>query len=53
MSSISSAVGAQSFSPLTQLQNELSSEVSSGAIGSSDQGALSAALTDIDFGIEE
>ena len=49
MSSISSAVGAQSFSPLTQLQNELSSEVSSGAISSSDQGALSAALTDIDL----
>ena len=48
MSSISSAVGAQSFSPLTRLQDELASEVSSGAVNSSDQNALSAALTDID-----
>lgn len=48
MTSISSALGAQSFSPLSRLQDELTSEVSSGAISASDKDALSAALTDID-----
>ena len=48
MSSISSTFAAQSFSPLSRLQDELSSEVSSGTISSSDQNALSSALTDID-----
>lgn len=47
MTSISSALGAQSFSPLSRLQNELASELSSGAISSSDKDALSAALSDI------
>ena len=49
MSSISALLGAQSFSPLSRLQDELASEVSSGAVNSSDQGALSAALDDIDL----
>ncbi len=48
MTSISSAFAAQSFSPLSRLQDELASEVSSGTIDSSDQSALGAALTDID-----
>ena len=47
MTSISSIGGYQPQSPLDALENELSSEVSSGAISSSDQGALSTALTDI------
>jgi hypothetical protein len=36
------------LSPLDRLQNELQSEVSSGAISSTDQSALSTALDDID-----
>lgn len=48
MTSISSTFAAQSFSPLSRLQDELASEVSSGTISSSDQNALSSALTDID-----
>jgi hypothetical protein len=48
MTSISSTFAAQSFSPLSRLQDELTSEVSSGTISSSDQNALSAALSDID-----
>jgi hypothetical protein len=47
MSSIASAT-SQAFSPLSLLQKELASEVSSGTISSSDQSALSSALTDID-----
>ena len=47
MSSIS-AVGSQFTSPLQRLQSELSAEISNGTIQSSDQGALSTALTDID-----
>jgi hypothetical protein len=49
MTSIS-ALSANSYqsSPLQRLQDELQSEVNSGAIGSSDQSALSSALTDID-----
>ena len=50
MTSISAA-SAQSYqSPLQKLQDELLSEVKSGAIKSSDQDALASALTDIDFG---
>ena len=53
MSSISS-FGAlpQSFSPLSRLQSELASEVSSGTISSGDQSALSSALTDIDSAMQ-
>ena len=39
-------------SPLQKLQNELQSEINSGAISSSDQDALSAALTDIDSAMQ-
>ena len=52
MTSISSAMGAQSFSPLSRLQSELTSEVSSGAISSGDQSALSSALNDIDASLK-
>lgn len=52
MSSISSVVGAQSFSPLSRLQDELASEVSSGAISSDDQSALNSALSDIDASLQ-
>jgi len=50
MSSIASiGVPPQSFSsPLSQLQDELSSEVSAGTISTDDQSALSSALNDID-----
>lgn len=52
MTSISSSFAAHSFSPLSRLQSELSSEVSSGAISASDKDALSAALTDIDSALK-
>ena len=47
MSAISSVASNpySQTSPLDRLQNELSSEVSSGTISSSDQSALSTALT--------
>ena len=52
MTSISAA-SAQSYqSPLQKLQDELLSEVKSGAIKSSDQDALSSALTDIDSAMQ-
>ena len=53
MTSISS-LSANSYqsSPLQRLQDELQSEVNSGAIGSSDQSALSSALTDIDSSLQ-
>ena len=52
MTSISAA-SAQSYqSPLQKLQDELLSEVKSGAIKSSDQDALASALTDIDSAIQ-
>jgi len=53
MTSIS-ALSANSYqsSPLQRLQDELQSEVNSGAIGSSDQSALSSALTDIDSALQ-
>jgi hypothetical protein len=48
-----SATGQPLFgSPLQQLQNELSSEVSAGTISTSDQSALSAALNDIDTALK-
>lgn len=52
MTSISAASVNTYQSPLQKLQNELLSEVNSGAIGSSDQDALSAALTDIDAAMQ-
>ena len=42
----------QHTSPLQRLQDELQSEVSSGAISSSDQAALSSALNDIDSALQ-
>ena len=47
MTSISTAITSQYLSPLDLLQNQLQSEVSSGQIASSDQGALSSAIDDI------
>ena len=52
MTSISAASGSTYQSPLQKLQDELSSQVNSGAISSSDQDALSAALTDIDSSLQ-
>ena len=52
MTSIS-AISANTYqSPLQRLQDELQSEVSAGTISSSDQTALSSALTDIDTAIQ-
>jgi hypothetical protein len=52
MTSISAA-SAQSYqSPLQKLQDELLSEVKSGAVKSSDQDALASALTDIDSAMQ-
>ena len=48
MTSIAAAGSAGYLSPLDRLQNELQSEVTSGAISSTDQSALSTALDDID-----
>ena len=55
MTSISSAgIAPHAFtSPRELLQNELLSEVSSGAISADDQDALSAALDDIDSTLAE
>ena len=52
MTSISAASTNTYQSPLQKLQDELQSEVNSGAISSSDKDALSAALTDIDFAMQ-
>ena len=52
MTSISAASSSAYPSPLQKLQDELQSEVSSGAISSSDQDALSSALTDIDSSLQ-
>jgi hypothetical protein len=52
MTSISAASANTYQSPLQQLQAELQSQVTSGAISSSDQKALSSALTDIDSSIQ-
>lgn len=52
MTSIS-AISANTYqSPLQRLQDELQSEVSAGTISSSDQTALSSALTDIDAAMQ-
>jgi hypothetical protein len=52
MTSISAAAINSYQSPLQKLQDELLSEVNSGAISSSDKDALSAALTDIDSAMQ-
>jgi hypothetical protein len=52
MTAISAASGSSYQSPLQRLQDELQSEVNSGAITSSDQDALSSALTDIDTSMQ-
>ena len=52
MTSISAASAQTYQSPLQKLQDELLSEVKSGAIKSSDQDALAAALTDIDSAMQ-
>jgi hypothetical protein len=52
MTSISAASTNTYQSPLQKLQDELLSEVNSGAIKSSDKDALSAALTDIDSAMQ-
>lgn len=52
MTAISATSGSNYLSPLQLLQNELQAEVSSGAINSSDQGALSSALTDINSSLQ-
>jgi hypothetical protein len=52
MTSISAASSNTYESPLQKLQDELQSEVNSGAVSSSDQAALSSALTDIDTALK-
>jgi hypothetical protein len=52
MTSISVTSGSNYLSPLQLLSNELQTEVNSGAISSSDQGALSSALTDINSSLQ-
>ncbi len=52
MTSISAASVNTYQSPLQKLQNELLSEVNSGAISSSDKDALAAALTDINSSLQ-
>jgi hypothetical protein len=52
MTSISTTTSSAYLTPLQKLQNELQTEVSSGAIGSSDQTALSSALKDIDTSLQ-
>ena len=52
MTSISAASISNFQSPLQRLQDELQSEVKSGAISSSDRDALAAALTDIDSAMQ-
>jgi hypothetical protein len=52
MTSISAASVQTYQSPLQKLQDELLSEVKSGAIKSSDQDALASALTDIDSAMQ-
>ncbi|WP_407187983.1 hypothetical protein [Bradyrhizobium centrosematis] len=53
MTSISAASAGNYQSPLQRLQQELQSEVSAGTISSSDQSALSTALTDIDTALQQ
>ena len=51
MTSISAAY-SNTLTPLQQLQDQLQAEVNSGAISSSDQGALSSALNDINSSLQ-
>ena len=53
MTTISAASAGTHQSPLQRLQQELQSEVSAGTISSSDQSALSTALTDIDTALQQ
>lgn len=53
MTSISAASAGSTQSPLQRLQQELQSQVSAGTISSSDQSALSTALTDIDTALQQ
>jgi hypothetical protein len=52
MTSISAISSSSYTSPLQKLQDELQAEVTSGTISSSDQDALSSALTDIDSSLQ-
>ena len=52
MTSISAAASNVYQSPLQKLQAELQAEVTSGTIATSDQDALSSALTDIDASLQ-
>src|SRR3954465_3496781 len=52
MTSISAASAHTYQSPLQKLQDELQSEVNSGAISSSDKDALASVLTDIDSAMQ-
>jgi hypothetical protein len=52
MTSISAASASTYQSPLQKLQAELQSQVTSGAVSSTDQDALSSALTDIDSSVQ-
>ncbi|MCP1744588.1 hypothetical protein ABIF99_003731 [Bradyrhizobium japonicum] len=52
MTSISAASAGNYQSPLQRLQQQLQSDVSDGTIASSDQSALSTALTDIDTALQ-
>ena len=52
MTSISAASSNTYQSPLQKLQDELQSEVNSGAVSTSDQDALSSALSDIDTSLQ-
>ena len=52
MTSISATSSSSYPSPLQKLQDQLQAEVNSGAISSSDQGALSSALNDINSSLQ-
>ena len=52
MTSISAISSSNYQSPLQKLQDELQAEINSGTIGTSDQDALSSALTDIDSSLQ-
>jgi len=52
MTSISATTSSSYQSPLQKLQDELQTEVNSGAINSADQGSLSSALNDINSSLQ-
>ena len=52
MTSLSAASSSTYLSPLQLLQNQLQTQVNSGAVSSSDQNALSSALTDINSSLQ-